>query len=78
MDDTVVRRVLVRELMTYSGCHFLSTLSLDLTYLLKVLSHYCPIILSSMVFCGPQKAALNRKAEECNLQDNRCDGEELP
>lgn len=71
MDDTVVRRVLVRELMTYSGCHFL-------TYLLKVLSHYCPIILSSMVFCGPQKAALNRKAEECNLQDNRCDGEELP
>lgn len=74
MDDTVVRRVLVRELMTYSGCHFLSTLSLDLTYLLKVLSHY--IVLYG--FLRSSKSRINRKAEECNLQDNRCDGEELP
>lgn len=63
MDDTVVRRVLVRELMTYSGCHFLSTLSLDLTYLLKVLSHY--IVLYG--FLRSSKSRIKQKSRGMQL-----------
>lgn len=63
MDDTVVRRVLVRELMTYSGCHFLSTLSLDLRYLLKVLSHY--IVLYG--FLRSSKSRIKQKSRGMQL-----------